>query len=227
VQAHERKTGNRNGIHIWPASSWGDILIHECFYRTNGNNSIGYNDNYVISTIKSGQLTTILSSTWLSLAQTTKEHTNFGRLFLTHGGSCLSSSSLHVENQTNFLVLDSMGDITSTGEGQKEQDCDVVVDSCLRYMKCPMKVNMLAVFFEGFIFCIAKALGIRWFPFHSLICHFVKWMCLIARVTRISLETIPSLLITMQGISIQVSLSPLLQFSILPHFRSLFLASKL
>ena len=68
----------------------------------------------------------------------------------------LMAVSIHALSQTKFVVLDSMGDIhilslhnlVSTGDGQKEQDSDVVVDSCLRYLKCPMKVNMLAVFPE-------------------------------------------------------------------------------
>lgn len=67
----------------------------------------------------------------------------------------LRAVSIHALSQAKFVVLDSMGDLhilslhtVSTGEGQKEQDRDVAVDSCLRYLKCPMKVNMLAVFPE-------------------------------------------------------------------------------
>lgn len=76
----------------------------------------------------------------------------------------LRAVSIHTLSQTKFVVLDSMGDIhilslhsvVSTGDGQKEQDRDVAVDSCLRYLKCPMKVNMLAVFPEVSSFASQK-----------------------------------------------------------------------
>lgn len=76
----------------------------------------------------------------------------------------LRAVSIHSLSQTRFVVLDSMGDIhilslhnlVSIGDGQKEQDRDVAVDSCLRHLKCPMKVNMLAVFPEVSSFASQK-----------------------------------------------------------------------
>lgn len=76
----------------------------------------------------------------------------------------LRAVSIHTLSQTRFVVLDSMGDIhilslhnlVSTGEGQKEQDRDVAVDSSLGHLKCPMKVNMLAVFPEVSSFASQK-----------------------------------------------------------------------
>ncbi|KAH9312652.1 hypothetical protein KI387_027687, partial [Taxus chinensis] len=69
--------------------------------------------------------------------------------------SRLRAIAIHDLSQTKFVVLDSAGDLhflslhnlVSTGDSQKEQDCDIA-GHCLRHLKSSLKVNMFAAFPE-------------------------------------------------------------------------------